>query len=581
MDPVSHPDGRDDAARPLLLSVFLVVALGFVAGPAGVILGVALAAAVTAAKMSGRTMLLISIGVLAIVPVEVLVHGLPGPFTLSPDFVRRNLLANQLGFTGAVLLVAGIFRAHAAGGDGPLDGSGARLHRIVEDAAGPRPRRAVVERARAHGFALGLIAVAAVGLAVRFVSAAGSSPDLATSRIVSSLLQGNGYAIPGPFGGLAPTALRMPVVPALLLLSRVSSAPLFAARVLWALIGSATIICTGWAGGRLVGRRAGWISAIVVAVLPVFWVDSGRIGAPPVAAFWVSVLLLLLATWFERGLTYGVAVLFGLVAALLALTVPEGVVVAAALAGAGAAGIRHRGTGPAALPGIAGLVAFLVVFGPWIGRSEVTFRTLLPSTETGRIEAGANAGAAYTGRFTGSFDQGAADAATRTASVLPPGESGLDRKLRGTALRYAASHPAGLAVALATRILRTFELWSPTNERAVRIARGAPVRGWLLRWASFLPLLALALWGLRRSWSERVGPLLPLFAAPAAVALVALVTYGEPTMRSVVDPALAIAAAIPLADRMGKRSFGRRGDGSRRPARSHRSRRLSRHRAHA
>src|SRR5205823_5798137 len=156
------------------------------------------------------------------------------------------------------------------------------------------------------------------------------------------------------------------------------------------------------------------------------------------------------------------------------------------------------------------------------------FNVPVPVTEGGHIAAGANAPSAYSGPFIGSYDPRAADVAQVVVSSTPAAEGTIDRRLRDRAVSYAAGHPVGLLEAIGARSLRSFELWSPTNERDVHAARGLVTTGWTLGWVGFLVLLALALLGYGRLWSLRTEKAAILFAAPLAALGIALITYGEP-----------------------------------------------------
>jgi hypothetical protein len=136
---------------------------------------------------------------------------------------------------------------------------------------------------------------------------------------------------------------------------------------------------------------------------------------------------------------------------------------------------------------------------------------------------------------------------------VPIGEAALDRRLRAEAVQYAIDHVPRLVPALAVRPLRAFGLWSPTNERAVHAARGIPTRGWLLAWAGTLLLVVLAAVGYWRLRRRAAGLLAPLYAAPVAVVITALVTYGEPLMRQTIDPVLAIVASAAVTGFVARR----------------------------
>jgi hypothetical protein len=550
---------------------FVVLAF-FFAGPAGAATALILAVWVIVESPSPRALIGVSIVLLLLVPIEVLTRGLPSRLFVSPDFVRKNLLAHYLAGAGLLFLVVGIFRAALAEraatappalGGAVGDGAPQPARRPLsepepEPAPEPPSRRASV----AYPAAIGLLTLGSFVL--RCAASGGGHIDPSSDAIAQSLLHGQGYALPGPFGIVGPTALRMPGVPILLTISNIASAAGPVQRLLWAALGAAIVPLCAATARRLFGSAAGVAAALLAAALPSFWLANGRFDNVVLAQLLVSCLLVTIAVGPER-VTPLRAAAAGAIAGLLALARPEGVLLAVLMVGVWIAGrhvsalsIRRRG----AVAGAA-LVAFALVFVPWMARGQATFGTPFPTTEVGYVLSGSNASQAYGGGFVGSFSPDAASQAVqRVSNGLPLGEAALDRRLRSDALHYAADHVPKLVPVIGVRVLRTFGLWSPMNERAVHAARGIPTRGWLLAWAGSLLLLALAgigYWRLRRRIS---GALAPLYAAPVAVAIAGAATYGEPFMRQVIDPVLVVVAAAALAGVVRGRRNGRAsGDG--------------------
>ncbi len=90
--------------------VVLVGLLSLLGGRVGVLAGGAIVAYDLVRAPTPRELLRGAVLLFALVPVTVLVGGLPGRATLTPDFVSRNLVAHYLAGTALTLLVLGILR---------------------------------------------------------------------------------------------------------------------------------------------------------------------------------------------------------------------------------------------------------------------------------------------------------------------------------------------------------------------------------------------------------------------------------------------------------------------------------------
>jgi len=519
--------------------ILLTAVLWFLGGGVGLVIAVAIATYVALGGGTPRRLLAAATILLAIVPVEMILRGLPTPAEVSSQVVGGNLLAHYVAGTALVLLVMGILRDV---------GLAPRDHSLQAGVGAPVVARRRVLIGPHAAFATAITGVSVIGAVLRFAASSGAVADPVAARIASQLVGGRGYTTVGSLGVSMPTGMRMPLVPFLLSATRLAGLGPTAPRLLWAVIGGATAGIAGWAARRMLGVAAGIATCVLVALLPSFWLPGSPLGSATPAAFLLALLLLVVAGDLARPIATGRMVGAGVIGGLLAITRPEGVVLALvvllgwiALAGESRAPASRK----LVLAGTA-VAGVLLVFGPWMLRQHADFSSVWPTTDTGLVAVGANAPPAYGGSFIGSFDPASAREAALRASKGVIGEGAVDRVLRERAVHEALAHPAGLAVAAPVRVLRAFELWSPWNERAVHESRGRTMGGWALHWASFILLLALACVGLHRL-RHRWRYFAPLYLAPGAAACVALATYGEPLVRTVIDPALAIAVGGVVA----------------------------------
>jgi hypothetical protein len=75
------------------------------------LVGLAVATAVGVALWLGqspRHLLVAGAVLLALVPIAVLIHGLPSPDAVGPGFVLENKIANHLAFAGLAFFVSGL-----------------------------------------------------------------------------------------------------------------------------------------------------------------------------------------------------------------------------------------------------------------------------------------------------------------------------------------------------------------------------------------------------------------------------------------------------------------------------------------
>jgi hypothetical protein len=88
----------------------LVGLLWLLGGSMGLLIGLAIVAYDLVRAPQPRELLLGAVLLFALVPLVVLVHGLPTGATLTPEWVSRNLVAHYLAGSGLALLLLGTLR---------------------------------------------------------------------------------------------------------------------------------------------------------------------------------------------------------------------------------------------------------------------------------------------------------------------------------------------------------------------------------------------------------------------------------------------------------------------------------------
>lgn len=483
-----------------------------------------------------RELVLLGAGGVGLTALVVVLEGLPSRATLSPQFVADNWLANALAAISLTLATIGIL-SDLSGDERPADRPAPLpvRHRA-------RPSWRVVMAWAAVVLALG------GGFAVIYVAAADTTAPAVEQQIADRLLAGDGFRHADEAGVDRPTAARMPVVPATLAVLAAGNVPPASERILWALAGIATAVASAAAASMLFGTRAAMVTGVLVLALPVFVIDHARRDSTALAALVLAVLAAVLArTATSQSKVW--PVLGGGLGGLLALTRPEGLFIALAVLGAWL-WTRPRSDSERVVPLVV-LCVLLLLVGPWLLRNRNQTGTWWPSTSVGSVVAGSNAASTYrSGDFLGSYDPAAAAAATRAIAPDVTSEGRIASDLLRDGVKYAAGHPVLAIRAGGVRLLRAFELWPGGAEQRAQRARGVDVRAWSWRQVSFLVLLGLAAVGVARTARRQdLVALLPMLVGVATAALVAIFTYGDPVVRSVVDPLLAIMAGAAFARR--------------------------------
>ena len=526
--------GRRLSPRVWLLAAIVAVVL--TGWPGAVAIVVAIAVLAQRAR-PGDLVLLGGAGV-GLALLAVLLDGLPTTASLSPDVVADNWPAHVFAAVALTLVTLGAFIDVRVTDDPPLPQLRTKGH------AGRR------WRVRRLTVLLGVVATVVLAGGFAFVYAAGedSAAPAADRQLADRLLAGEGLQVRGEGGVKRPTAARLPVVPAVLAVANAGNDPGPTERATWALVGVTTALLCAATARRLHGNRAAVVTGGLVLLLPVFVLDHARRDSTALAGL-AAAALVAIVVHASGSRAPGWAIAAGGAAGLLALTRPEGLLIGAAIIGAWLVGTARAGR-PRSGSYVAVVSAtMLLVVGPWLVRNHDQVGTWWPSSRVGEIVAGANADSTYrTGDLLGSYDPDAASAAGRD---IDDGSSEGRRAgdQLGDGIRYATGHPLDAVRAAGARLLRAFELWDGRAERRVQEARGVDVGGWGWRQASFLVLLGMGVGAVVRRRRPGLDHLLPVLAGVAAAAVVAVLTYGDPIVRSTIDPLIAVAAGGLFASR--------------------------------
>ena len=406
-------------------------------------------------------------------------------------------------------------------------------------------------------FALALLAVVALGLAVRVAFIVTVEPEVpavgdasAYRLLAEHLAEGHGYVRPydlEEFGIERPTAEFPPLWPALLSVApRAGIDSLTGQRLAAALVGSTGIALVGLLGRRAGGPRVGLGAALVLAVHPLVFQSDATLMAETLFVPLTAALLLAGVTALDPTtsatrrlvLTVGVGVLGG----LATLTRAEAVLTTFLLA----VTLAWRSAPARKLLLVAG--GFALVLTPWVARNAVRLDAFVPvSNNVGSALDGSNCDGVYHGSQIGmwSYSPDCFDGFGQD-ELAADGEAIVAARHRDEGLHYARRHVSDLPAVGAVRILRTWGAWNPSQQTYVATLEGRTL-GWeragtalhaLLAGASVIGIIAL-----REARRLRWVLLIPAIAVTAT----ALATYGSQRFRAGAEPSLAILAAIGIA----------------------------------
>jgi 4-amino-4-deoxy-L-arabinose transferase-like glycosyltransferase len=351
---------------------------------------------------------------------------------------------------------------------------------------------------------------------------------------------GKGYIEPfvnAAYGTSVATAAHPPLYPTVLAgLSFLGLDGVLAHRALGAFLGGVTIVLVALIGRRVGGERVGLAAAAIAAVYPLLVAADGAPMSESLYGLLIAGCLLVALVLRERR-SVPIAAGLGALIGLAALTRSEALLLLVLL------GLPL--TGRAWKPGLALLVACVLVLTPWTIRNFSAFhRFTLISHNDSTVLAGANCPKTYHGADLGSwrFD------CISPRTTFQEGKQAA--KWRREGIDYATGHAGRWPAVVPVRVLRTWDLWQP--HRQVDLAEGRA------RWAEtagvivYFLLLPLAIGGAVLLWRRDRGAAAILLVPALLVTISSAVGYGNPRFRHAFEMSIVVlagTAAVALARR--------------------------------
>ena len=408
---------------------------------------------------------------------------------------------------------------------------------------------------------LALVAVAAVGLAVRWTWTLAVDPEVpeigdasAYHLLANGLADGDGYVRPFDrvlFDEHRATAEYAPLHPTVVAVAAALGVEGVTGQRMWlSLFGALSVAATGVLAWRLSGgREAPAVVAAGIAAVHPLWFQSDATLMPETLTALLGAGVVTAAVETIRRPTTTTAIALGALCGLAALTRGEALLLLPAVAAPAA--VVSRGSRPwwkaAAVP----VLTAAVVVAPWTIRNSIRFAEPVPiSTNIASVIDGANCDATYGGDLLGywKFADDCFQGFTQPELAFLDDESLVADAHRHQGTTFALDHVGDWPKVVLARLGRTLALFRPSQLADLAALEGreqaAELVGYALLWTT-LGLGAVGAVRLRRAG-------LPWWVPVSAAATVwgsTAVTYGNPRFLAVVHPSIAALAACGVTRR--------------------------------
>lgn len=355
-------------------------------------------------------------------------------------------------------------------------------------------------------------------------------------EIARNLANGHGFALHFPQFDLHPTAFRPPLYPALLGgLYAIFGSHVVVGRAMNLVIGCGVVALTLAFTTQLVGRRAGLIAGVLVAIYPQLIVNDVSLLTEPLSLALILAVLILLTKgrWLAAGLACGFLI--------LSRPSAQGVLIVTLAWALWQLGWRKA----LKLTGVAALVVAPWVFRNWI---QIGSPMLVSSN-------GFNMAAMYSpeARRAGGFVDPAMNPAFASIRLTQFDEAKWQSTLQKIGLDSIRSHPGQVPAVVGRNLLATFEITRPINQTAEEFdGRNLAVR------AASLPMFyVITIAGIAGIVSKRRDRRVLLMLGVCGYFLVASLFFvAPPRLRAPFDLMCCIGSALLIA-----RLLDRHGDG--------------------
>ncbi len=306
-------------------------------------------------------------------------------------------------------------------------------------------------------------------------------------------------------------------------------------------LGAVTVILCGYLARHFLSDGASLLVAAMAAVYPpLLGADTSGMSETLYVPLVLATLLLAMECTSRRLWPW---VFMGVTLGLAALTRGDGLIYLPILVVPIAFCSKSSARRKTALIGLTATIV-IVVLAPWAIRNEVAFgRPVLLANDSSTAIGGANCDATYHGRYLGSWVHACLNANRPGAEQMS--ETQLNDKIREEGISYMGHHLGRLPLVVVVRLLRTYGLYSPTQDfRAPGDIYEVELIGWLV----YIALLPFAVIGARELIVRRADlprrQVIALVAPLIAVTLVTVVTYGNPRFRIAAEPTLLVLAVM-------------------------------------
>jgi 4-amino-4-deoxy-L-arabinose transferase-like glycosyltransferase len=311
-------------------------------------------------------------------------------------------------------------------------------------------------------------------------------------------------------------------------------------RMTMPVLGTGVVVLVGLLGRAVAGAWTGVVAAFAAAAAPNFWMPSG-IAMSETPVMLCTALVLLAVVYVLRSPSLWSVTLLGVACGLEALARAEFILFVPTLLVPAVVAAHHlSGLRRFALVGV-GVLATLVVVGPWVGRNLVTFHdATYISTGDGLALLGANCPQSYSGPYIGlwSLSCAAADPVRGDESV----QSSHDVHV---AIEYIRHHEGRLPVVVLARVGHVWDLYRPYQMAQVEAGEGRPIGASIAGLVVYYALLPWAVAGvvvLRRRRIRQWFLLVPF----GVVTVIAALDSGITRFRAPAEVCLVVLAAPAL-----------------------------------
>ena len=332
-------------------------------------------------------------------------------------------------------------------------------------------------------------------------------------------------------------------------------------RMTMPVLGTAVVVVVGLLGRTVAGPWVGLVAALLAGAAPNFWMPSGILMSETPVMLCTALLLLAVSRVLRSPDVWSV-VLLGVACGVEVLARAELILFVPALLVPAVVAARQLSARRRLALVAVGVLATLVVVGPWVGRNLATFHdTTIISSGNGLALLGANCRQSYFGEYMGLWNPSCA-----TTSPVPGDESVQSSHDVHLAIEYIDHHEGRLPLVVLARIGHVWDLYRPYQMAQVETGEGRPLAdsiAGLIVYYALLPCAVVGVVILRRRRITQWYLLVPFgvvtvisaldsgitrFRAPAEVCLVVLAAPGLVLLVQAIGRGLGIATpAIPDA----------------------------------